>query len=125
MILCDTDVFIEALKNNPQATASLRNIGFNNIALSAVTVMELYFGSANKQELRKIKNRLQKLKILEVSEVISKTATGLIEKYAKSHSLHVPDALIAATAICHRMELLTYNVQDFRFIKNLKLWPSE
>ena len=86
MLLCDTDVFIEALKNNPQAIASLRNIGFNNIALSAVTVMELYFGSANKQELRNIKNRLQKLKILEISEVISKTATGLIEKYAKSHN---------------------------------------
>jgi len=41
MILCDTDIFIEALKNNSRAIGSLRNIGFENIALSAITLMEL------------------------------------------------------------------------------------
>jgi len=93
MILCDTDIFIEALKNNPRAIDSLRNIGFENIALSAITVMELYFGAVNKREMTKIKNRL-----------------------------HIPDALIAATAICQRMELLTYNVKDFKFIKDISLY---
>ena len=122
MILCDTDIFIEALKNNSRAIGSLRNIGFENIALSAITLMELYFGAVSKQELTKIKNRLQQLKIIQINQVISEAATKLIEKYAKSHSLHIPDALIAATAICHRMELLTYNVKDFRFIEDIRLY---
>jgi predicted nucleic acid-binding protein len=125
MILCDTDIFIEALKNNPRTIDLLRNIGFENIALSAITVMELYFGSANKRELRKIKNRLQQLRILQISEDISRTATGLVEEYAKSHSLHIPDALVAATAICHGMELLTHNVKDFKFIEGIRLHPPE
>jgi len=48
MILCDTDIFIEAFKNNTLATGSLRRIGFQNIALSAITLMELYFGAFRK-----------------------------------------------------------------------------
>ncbi len=54
MILCDTHIFIEAFKNNPSAIETLRRIGFQNISLSAVTLMELYFGAFNKWELTKI-----------------------------------------------------------------------
>jgi predicted nucleic acid-binding protein len=122
MILCDTDIFIEALKNNSKAIESLRKIGFENIALSAITLMELYFGAVSKQELMKIKNRLQQLRIIHVNKEISETATKLIEKYAKSHGLRIPDALIAATSICHRMELLTYNIKDFKFIEDVRLY---
>jgi predicted nucleic acid-binding protein len=122
MILCDTDIFIEALKNNSRAIESLRKIGFENIALSAITLMELYFGAVSKQELTKIKSRLQQLRIIHINKEISEAATKLIEKYAKSHGLHIPDALIAATAICHRMELLTYNIKDFKFIESVRLY---
>jgi predicted nucleic acid-binding protein len=122
MILCDTDIFIEALKNNSRAIGSLRNIGFENIALSAITLMELYFGAVNKQELNKIKNRLQQLSIIHINQEISETSTKLIEKYSKSYGLHIPDALIAATAICNRMKLLTYNVKDFKFIEEISLY---
>jgi len=48
MILCDTDIFIEALKNNLGVVTLLQKIDADNIALSSVTVMELYFGAANK-----------------------------------------------------------------------------
>ena len=122
MILCDSDILIEALKNNPRAIDSLRNIGFENIAISAITVMELYFGAVNKRELTKIKNRLQRLRIVHIDQEICEAAMNLVEKYAKSHSRHIPDALIAATAICQRMELLTYNVKDFKFIKDINLY---
>jgi len=30
--------------------------------------------------------------------------------------------ITAATAICHDMELLTYNVKDFKFIKGIKMF---
>lgn len=125
MILCDTDIFIEALKNNPQITDWLRSIGFKNIALSAITVMELYFGAINKREMRRIKSQLQRLRIIQVDQNVCETATNLIEKYAKSHGLNIPDALIAATAICYRMELLTYNVKDFKFIETIKLYTPD
>ena len=122
MILCDTDIFIEALKNNSRAINLLKNVGFDNIALSAITLMELYFGALNKRELTKIKSRLQKMRIVHLNQDISESATALVERYAKSHGLHIPDALIAATAICYEMELLTYNVNDFKFIEGITLY---
>ena len=125
MILCDTDIFIEAFKNNTLATDSLRRIGFQNIALSAITLMELYFGALNKRELEKIKSRLKKLEIINLDQKITETAINIIERYAKSHGLHIPDALIAATAICRGMQLLTYNVKDFKFIERIRLYSKK
>jgi predicted nucleic acid-binding protein len=125
MILCDTDIFIEAFKNNTLATGSLRRIGFQNIALSAISLMELYFGALNKRELAKIKSRLQKLEIINLDQKITETAINMIERYAKSHGLHIPDALIAATAICKGMQLLTYNVKDFKFIEGIRLYSEK
>ena len=125
MILCDTDIFIEAFKNNTLATGSLRRIGFQNIALSAITLMELYFGALNKRELVKIKSRLQKLEIINLDQKITETAINVIERYAKSHGLHIPDALIAATAICRGMQLLTYNVKDFKFVEGIRLYSEK
>ena len=48
----------------------------------------------------------------------------MIEKYAKSHGLHIPDALIASAAICSGMELLTFNLKDFKFIEGIRLYSN-
>ncbi len=122
MILCDTDVFIESLKNNPNTIKLLRKIGFSNIALSSITIMELYWGALNKAELNRIKNKLQTLIILPVDCQVSYEATNLIEKYAKSHNLKIPDALIAATAICSKIPLMTLNLKDFQYIDGITLF---
>jgi tRNA(fMet)-specific endonuclease VapC len=47
MILCDTNILIEFYKNNQHISQTLREIGPNNIAVSAVTVAELYYGALN------------------------------------------------------------------------------
>jgi len=120
--LCDTDIFIEAIKREKSAIDALRDIGFENISLSSITVMELYYGAVNKRELNKIKSRIETLKVINIDSKISEKATDLIEKYAKSHGLRIPDALIAATAICRRLDLFTYNVKDFKFIEGIKLY---
>ena len=125
MVLCDTDIFVEALKNNKSVTDLLGHIGFQNIALSAITLMELYFGALNKRELGKIKSRMQRLEIVNLDNEITETAINMIEKYSKNHGIHIPDALIASTSICSGMELLTYNVKDFKFIEGIKLYSEE
>jgi tRNA(fMet)-specific endonuclease VapC len=59
--------------------------------------------------------------VIELSENISSISTELIFEYAKSHSLAIPDGLIAATAIDHNLKLYTLNLKDFRFIDGLEL----
>ena len=51
MILCDTNIIIEILKGNKRTINIIESIGLENIAISSVTVMELYFGALNKREL--------------------------------------------------------------------------
>jgi predicted nucleic acid-binding protein len=48
----------------------------------------------------------------------------LMESYALSHSLTIPDALIAATALDHDLSPYTLNIRDFRFIPELKLFRA-
>ena len=94
MVLCDTDVIIEFFKGNVSTKNILENdILPENIALSIITLMELYFGAKSK-----------------------------IEIYSKSHSLKIPDALIGATSLYYKIPLFTYNKKDFNFIKELKLY---
>ena len=121
MILCDTNVIIEILKGDEKTIKVIEKIGLENIAVSSVTVMELYFGALNKRELSKIKKHLKALNIVHFDNDISELAVSMIESYSKSHGLQIPDAIIAATALSFEMKLFTLNLKDFRYIDGLKL----
>jgi len=121
MILCDTDVIIEILKGNEKIIKTIESIGLENIAISSITVMELYFGALNKKELDKIKKHLKALNIVHFDNDVSELAVSMIESYSKSHGLQIPDAIIAATTLLLEMKLLTLNLKDFRYIDGLKL----
>ncbi len=122
MILCDTNILIEFYKNTRQIVQELRHIGQNRLAVSVVTPAELYFGALNKAELQKIKQHLSLLHQLHIDVRISERFLQLIETYSLSHKLSIPDAMIAATAIVHGLELYTLNRRDFQFISGLKLY---
>jgi len=60
--------------------------------------------------------------ILEINNDISTTTRHCICKFALSHKMQIPDALIAATATTYNLPLFTYNIKDFKFIPNIKLY---
>jgi predicted nucleic acid-binding protein len=124
LILVDTNIVIEVLKNNPEIVKAVNSIGIEHAAVSSITLMELYYGALNKAELRKIKKYVNAFEIIQINEEISTRAVNLIETYAKSHNLNLPDALIAATAIKNNIKLMTLNVKDFRYIEELTLWQT-
>ena len=122
MVLCDTNVIIEALKKNPTVIQTIEKIGMDSIAVSVITVMELYYGSLNRAELMKIKRHLSSIRIFQLGKEISVTASNLIERYVKSHGLQIPDALIAATSITRDIQLYIGNTKDFVYIEKIRLW---
>jgi predicted nucleic acid-binding protein len=97
-------------------------IGYENIVVSDVTRAELLYGAINKTELQMIRKDLNKIRVLHVDQFISKMAVDLVDKYCLSNKTDFQDALIAATAISHRMELYTLNIKDFVFIPEIKLY---
>ena len=119
-IVLDTNILIEILKNNKQTIRAIEKI--NNYCISEITKMELFYGALNKNELKKLKDFLSFFEIIPIEKEISQKASKLIYKYAKSHNLTIPDGLIAATSIVNNYQLFTYNIKDFKYIKELKLY---
>jgi len=122
MVLCDTNIFIHAFNGDAKTISALQSIGYDNILLSNITVMELYQGMGNKEELQEMKKKIKYYDVIEVDVETSKLATQLIDQFNLSHGLLIPDAIIAASALIHRIELFTYNVKDFQFIPDIKLY---
>lgn len=124
MILCDTNILIEFFKNNATVSQELRQIGSAELAVSVITMAELFYGARDKAELRTIQTRLAVLKQIELDLETSAIFVELMGKYVLSHRLSLPDALIAATALRHDAVLYTFNLKDFKYIPGLRLYPT-
>jgi len=119
-IVLDTNILIEILKGNSQIVEYLEHLDAEYY-ISSVTVMELYYGAFDKKELKKLQKFVALFNLLELNEAVSKIATALIFQYAKSHTLSIPDSLIAASALEKSYKLFTLNLKDFRYINGLEL----
>lgn len=82
------------------------------------------YGALDKADLKKIREDLLHLSILDTNSVICKIFFDLMNRYALSHGLAVPDAMIAATAKKHQIPLYTLNRKDFRYIEGISLYES-
>jgi len=122
MILIDSNILIWLSRGNDEAAEWVeRNRSINELAISAVTKMELLIGCRDKRHLKETIGFLENYYLLEINEAISKLSVQLVEQYFLSHGLQVADAIIAATALEHDLALATINRKDFRFIDGLKL----
>jgi predicted nucleic acid-binding protein len=122
MVLCDTNVFISAFNGRTDTINQLDKIGLTEIVLSAVTIMELFQGMGNKNELAQMKKRIKFYDTIQIDHAISEKAIELIEKHKLSYGLQIPDAIIGATAIVYQIPLYTYNVRDFDFLPGIILY---
>lgn len=78
MVLCDTNIFIHAFNGHLSTIEHLKHIGLNNILLSSITVMELYQGMGNKQELAIMWKKLAFYDVVHIDRRISERAIELI-----------------------------------------------
>ncbi len=120
MILLDTNVLIEILKNNQHTIQKVTALTAP-LAISSITAMELLIGARNKKETLVLNRFIARFQLIHLDSDISLTAFKLISRYAKSHALDIPDALISATAIDRQARLFTYNIKDFQYIPALEL----
>jgi len=126
MIICDTDVLIELFDNKRTRhnfTKELINeVGIENVLLTAISRMELIKGAIHKNDSIQIAKKIKKFDTILINPEITLRSIDLINNYHLSHGLNIPDALIAATSIEVGLELFTFNIKDFKFIKHLNLF---
>src|SRR5207302_5965780 len=102
--LVDTNILIDAGHGVKDAVNYLyRKHRPSELAVSAVTQMELMVGCRNQAELRKLDKFLKQFAVLSVTHMISDRAVELLRSYRLSHGLLIPDSLIAATALVLRV----------------------
>ncbi|RQV92860.1 MAG: type II toxin-antitoxin system VapC family toxin [Calditrichaeota bacterium] len=120
-MLIDTDVLIWYMKGNDRAFKLIEKL--NGFFISAVTYIELVQGIRNKNELIELRKAIASwnTKIIFINEEISVKATFFIERFYLSHSLHLADSLIAATAMVNGLPLVTANDKHYRIIKEIQI----
>jgi predicted nucleic acid-binding protein len=102
--LLDTNIVLGFLKGWEPITSFLQKHPQATMAVSQITRMELLgYPSITTEEETALKNFLSLVEILPISDAVSDQAIILRRKT----SLKLPDALIAATAICFNLVLMT------------------
>lgn len=122
--MLDTNIIIDYLKQKPDVVSFIEKYGKGNIVLSPFVVMEIYQGVLNKEDLNRTRKKLKGFTTLTIDQAIIDLALQIQQQYVLSHHLGIPDTLIAATALIYDLELITYNLKDFRFIPTLKVRNS-
>ncbi len=84
--------------------------------------MELLQGAKNKKDLMKIEKELNAFNRLAFHNEIATLSTNLIRDYSLSHTLQIPDAIIAAACLVYDIHLFTHNRKDFKYIPGLKIY---
>ena len=119
MIILDSDVMIDLLRQYPPAVAWLKSLGDEEIVLPGFVVMELIQGCSNKAEQEKVENVLAAFETVWPSPGICDEALGVFARYHLSHSLGLLDALIGQTAVALDLPLHTFNRKHYAIIPNL------
>jgi predicted nucleic acid-binding protein len=79
-------------------------VAIEQCAFSAITRMELLsYHSLKTEDRQTIEYLLQRMDYLAITQFIEDTTIAFRQKYRTK----LPDAIIAATAECHQLELLT------------------
>lgn len=122
MTVLDTDVLVDHFRGLKEATSYIKSLQVGQRSITDITVMELFKGAANQEELSLIDRFLNRNRfvVLSVSESASRQAVQILKRYALSHGLGIPDALIAAIVLEADNTLVTGNMRHFEFIDRLR-----
>jgi len=119
-VIIDSDVIIEVLRGNTKTTAWLRKVRDSGSAIrySPVTRAEIRAG-ARVRERAAISALFESLAVLSIEASTGDLAGDQLSRFARSHSVQLGDALIAATALELGEELATFNAKHFPGLKRI------
>ncbi len=116
--LVDTNILIDHLRGVKKATAFIKNTRQQNtLWISVITIAEIHAGQ-KMQKADEVARVKRLLRLFRVAYLDGRTAAegGAI---VRDHSVAMPDALIAATALNRNLRLATRNIKHFQHIPNL------
>ncbi|MGH7791693.1 MAG: type II toxin-antitoxin system VapC family toxin, partial [Thermodesulfobacteriota bacterium] len=119
MIILDSDIMIDLLRQYPPAVAWLDSLGDEEIILPGFVAMELLQGCSNKAEQDKVEKVLTTFETVWPSPETCDEALNIFARYHLSHHLGLLDTLIGQMAVSLNMPLYTFNRKHYTPIANL------
>jgi predicted nucleic acid-binding protein len=117
MVLLDSDTLIDYLRGLSAARNYFKSV--DAAAISVVSVTELVSGARNDEEEAAINELFSTMHIVGVDEKIAREAGRLRRQFLRSHNVETADALIAATSILHRLQLVTLNRRHYPMLADV------
>lgn len=120
-LIFDTNVLIDLTRQHPAAINYIEALTLSSKPfISALTVAELYAGVQNQKERGKTEQLIRLFTVLPVTQELAARGGYLRSVYHKSHGMDTVDAVIAATAELHSLQLVTMNTKHFPMFQKLK-----
>lgn len=126
--LLDADWIINALAGKRGADRIIADLGDAGIAIGITTIGELYEGAFGSPDpgghLRSLRTFLAPFSVLYLNDPIVESFARIRSGLRRQGQL-IPDLdiFIAATALHHSLEVLTFNTRHFSRIEGLALHP--
>jgi tRNA(fMet)-specific endonuclease VapC len=126
LILIDTDIASFIFKGSDYADPYLPLLSGHELALSFMTVAELFqwaiFRQWGDRRLSQLEQYLSNYLVIPVDQLLCrKWAQVRSDRQSVGRPISPQDAWIAATALRHDLLLVTHNSKDFLEISNLRL----
>lgn len=119
-ILVDTDILIDFLRGHEAARDFVEQLP-DRVFISAITVAELHVGVRNGKERTALNEFLGTLETLPLDAETAAEGGLLRRDYGPSHGVGLNDALIAATALRHTLELCTLNQKHYPMMQDVRV----
>ena len=120
------DVVIDFFSGiEPIASTVAELIQLNRLALTSITLFELYAGITGKRRVGQIDDLVSFIPVLPLEKRDAETAAKIYNELKQKGTLiGNQDILIAGICINHERPLITRNTEHFSRISNLQLYPT-
>jgi len=121
MILLDSDVMIDLLRQYPPATGWFDALDDEEeLLLPGYVVMELIQGCRNKVEQERLRLELATYGVVWLAPGDCDESLDVFTEYHLSHNAGLLDVLIGQTAVALEVPLYTFNQKHYRFVPGLQ-----
>ncbi len=127
IVIADTDVVIDFFSGIETAASTVANLILKDgLALTSVTVFELYAGITGKKRLKQIDDLVSIMPVYPLEKKDAETAARVYSGLRKAGKLiGNQDILIAGICITQDIPLFTRNTAHFSRISRLKLFSFQ